>query len=163
MREWHSRSNCSGVTIRPVILPDDFNEFLRSLNDHDVKYMVVGGHAVSFHGYPRFTHDVDVVILPDEPNARALLAALSDFGFADVELGIGDFLKPTTVVLGRPPDQIDIMTFIKGVDVYEAWARRVPGVLDGVDVAFIAKQDLIANKRAVGRPEDLADIARLGE
>jgi hypothetical protein len=146
-----------------VILPDDFSEFLRSLNAHDVKYMVVGGHAVSFHGYPRFTHDVDVVILPDEQNARALLAALTDFGFAQVGLDVGDFLKPTTVVLGRAPDQIDIMTFIKGVDVHEAWERRVPGVLDDIEVAFIARQDLIANKRAVGRPEDLADIARLGE
>jgi hypothetical protein len=125
--------------------------------------MVVGGHAVSFHGYPRFTHDVDVVILPDERNARALLAALTDFGFAQVGLDVGDFLKPTTVVLGRAPDQIDITTDIKGVDVYEAWERRVPGVLDGIEVAFIARQDLIANKRAVGRPEDLADIARLGD
>lgn len=146
-----------------MTLPDDFSEFLRSLNAHDVKYLVVGGHAVSFHGYPRFTHDVDVVILPDEENARALLAALADFGFAEVGLDVRDFLKPTTVVLGRAPEQIDIMTFIKGVDVAEAWQRRVAGVLDGIEVAFIARQDLIANKRAVGRPEDLADIARLGE
>jgi len=146
-----------------VILPDDFSEFLRSLNAHDVKYLVVGGHAVSFHGYPRFTHDVDVVVLPDAANVRALLAALADFGFAEVGLDVSDFLKPTTVVLGRAPDQIDIMTFIKGVDVNEAWQRRIPGVLDGTDVAFISRQDLITNKRAVGRPEDLADIARLGD
>ncbi len=146
-----------------MILPDDFSEFLRSLNAHDVKYLVVGGHAVSFHGYPRFTHDVDVVVLPDAANVRALLAALADFGFAEVGLDVSDFLKPTTVVLGRAPDQIDIMTFIKGVDVNEAWQRRIPGVLDGTDVAFISRQDLITNKRAVGRPEDLADIARLGD
>ncbi len=128
-----------------------------------MKYLVVGGHAVSFHGYPRFTHDVDVVVLPDAANVRALLAALADFGFAEVGLDVSDFLKPTTVVLGRAPDQIDIMTFIKGVDVNEAWQRRIPGVLDGTDVAFISRQDLITNKRAVGRPEDLADIARLGD
>ena len=146
-----------------MILPDDFSEFLRSLNAHDVKYLVVGGHAVSFHGYPRFPHDVDVVVLPDAANVRALLAALADFGFAEVGLDVSDFLKPTTVVLGRAPDQIDIMTFIKGVDVNEAWQRRIPGVLDGTDVAFISRQDLITNKRAVGRPEDLADIARLGD
>jgi hypothetical protein len=160
---WHSRWTCSGATISRVTLPDDFKEFLLCLNARDVRYLVVGGHAVSFHGYPRFTHDVDVVVLPTEPNAKALVDALGDFGFTNVEIRPTDFLKDTTVVLGRSPDQIDIMTFIKGVNLTEAWHRRVPGVIDGVDVAFIAKQDLIANKLAVGRPEDLADIARLND
>lgn len=144
-----------------MTLPDDFREFLLCLNARDVRFLVVGGHAVSFHGYPRFTHDVDVVVLPDEPNANALLVALSDFGFKEVALQASDFLEATTVVLGRAPDQIDIMTFIKGVDLPGAWERREPGVLDGVDVSFISKQDLIANKLAVARPEDLADVARL--
>jgi hypothetical protein len=129
----------------------------------EVRFLIVGGHAVSFHGYPRFTHDVDVVVLPEQGNARALLAALEDFGFGSVELQASDFLKPTTVVLGRPPEQIDIMTFIKGVDLGDAWERREVGTLDGIEVAFISRQDLIANKRAVGRPEDLADIARLSD
>ncbi len=142
-------------------LADDFSEFLRCLIARNVRFLVVGGHAVSFHGYPRFTHDVDVVILPEQDNAEAVLAALSDFGFGSVELRASDFLKPTTVVLGRPPAQIDIMTFIKGVDLGDAWARREVGELDGIEVAFISRQDLIANKRAVGRPEDLADIARI--
>jgi hypothetical protein len=133
------------------------------LNAHEVRYLVVGGHAVSFHGYPRFTHDVDVVVLPDVQNARALISALADFGLAEVALEPSDFVKPTTVVLGRAPDQIDIMTFITGVDVQQAWERRVAGLLDGVDVAFVAKEDLIANKRAVARPEDLADVARLAD
>lgn len=146
-----------------MTLPDDFKEFLQCLNARDVRYLVVDGHAVSFHGYPRFTHDVDVVVLPDEQNARALLSALADFGFGDVRLEPSDFTKPTTVVLGRAPDQIDIMTFLKGVDLGAAWARRLAGVIDGVDVPFVSKADLIANKRAVGRPEDLADIARLGD
>lgn len=146
-----------------MTLPDDFREFLLCLNAHEVRYLVVGGHAVSFHGYPRFTHDVDVVVLPAEPNACALISALGAFGFANVTLEPSDFLKDTTVVLGRPPDQIDIMTFIKGVDLQQAWGRRVPGLIDGVEVAFIAKEDLITNKLAVGRPEDLADVARLRE
>ena len=155
--------NCSGATISRVTLPDDFREFLLCLNAHEVRYLVVGGHAVSFHGYPRFTHDVDVVTLPTEHNAKALVAALADFGFADIPLEPADFLKDTTVVLGRSPDQIDIMTFIKGVDLQQAWNRRAPGLIDGVEVAFIGKEDLIANKLEVGRPEDLADVARLGE
>ena len=144
-------------------LTDDFSEFLRCLIAREVRFLIVGGHAVSFHGYPRFTHDVDVVVLPEQGNAEALLAALADFGFGSVELQVSDFLKPTTIVLGRPPEQIDIMTFIKGVDLGEAWERREVGTLDGVEVAFISREDLIANKRAVGRPEDLADIARLSE
>ncbi len=144
-------------------LTDDFSEFLRCLTARKVRFLIVGGHAVSFHGYPRFTHDVDVVVVPEPGNAEALLAALADFGFGSVSLQVSDFLKPTTVVLGRPPAQIDIMTFIKGVDLDDAWARREVGALDGVEVAFISREDLIANKRAVGRPEDLADIARLAD
>lgn len=146
-----------------MTLADDFREFLLCLTAREVRFLVVGGHAVSFHGYPRFTHDVDVVVIPDQDNVDALLSALSDFGFGTVALQTADFLKPTTVVLGRPPAQIDIMTFIKGVDLADAWRRRESGVLDGVEVAFVSRQDLIANKRAVGRPEDLADIARLSD
>ena len=146
-----------------MTLPDDFSEFLRCLSARDVRFLIVGGHAVSFHGYPRFTHDVDVVVIPERTNVEALLAALSDFGFGAVALQVADFLKPTTVVLGRPPAQVDIMTFIKGVDLGEAWARREVGELDGIEVAFISRQDLITNKRAVGRPEDLADISRISD
>ena len=142
-------------------LPDDFREFLRCLNARKVQYLVVGGHAVSFHGYPRFTHDVDIVVIPELENARALLGALEDFGFGSISLCADDFTKPVTVALGRAPYQIDIMTCIKGVEIREAWERRVEGVLDGVAVSLISKPDLLANKRAVGRPEDLADIARL--
>jgi hypothetical protein len=161
MNASRSRSSCSGAIISAVTLSDDFKEFLQCLNAREVRYLVVGGHAVSFHGYPRFTHDVDVVVLPDAPNARALMAALADFGFTGVGLQAGDFLEDITVVLGRPPDQIDIMTFLRGVDLMRAWERREAGHLDGVSVWFIGKLDLVANKRAVGRPEDLADIARL--
>jgi len=131
------------------------------LNAAEVRYLVVGGHAVSFHGYPRFTRDVDVVVLPDKDNAQRFIVALRDFGFGSLELTAEDFTRPVTVALGRAPEQIDIMTFIKGCDVTAAWTNRVLGKLDGVTVHFISKNDLLANKRAVGRPEDLADIARL--
>ena len=143
------------------MLPDDFREFLQCLNARDVQYLIVGGHAVSFHGYPRFTHDIDVVVIPELENARALLGALQDFGFGSISLSAEDFTRPVTVALGRAPHQIDIMTYIKGVEIGEAWQRRAQGLLDGVVVSLISKLDLIANKRAVGRPEDLADIARL--
>src|SRR5690606_37386275 len=133
----------------------DFREFLRSLLDHEVVFMVVGGHAVSHHGYPRFTHDVDVVVEPTLSNGERLIHALEAFGFGGVDLTASDFARDTTVVLGRAPYEIDIMTFLKGVELHEAWARRSYGSLDGILVPFIGKADLVANKRAVGRPEDL--------
>jgi len=147
--------------MRPVDLPDDFREFLQCLNAAEVQYLVVGGHAVSFHGYPRFTRDVDVVVVPDRDNAERFIVALQQFGFGSLELTAEDFTRPVTVALGRAPEQIDIMTFIKGCDVARAWDNRVMGQLDTVTVHFISKADLLVNKRAVGRPEDLADIARL--
>lgn len=144
-----------------VTLLDDFREFLRCLNAHSVRYLVVGGHAVSFHGYPRFTLDIDVVVVPELANAEALVRALGDFGFGELGLCVEDFTRPVTVALGRAPYQVDIMTYFKGVDIDSAWERRVGGILDGVDVFFASKADLVANKRAVGRPEDLADVKRL--
>jgi len=144
-----------------MTLPDDFREFLRLLVEHEVEFMVIGGHAVSHHGYPRFTHDVDVVVEPSRENAERLIAALDDFGFGALDLTAAEFTRDTTVVLGRAPHEIDIMTFVKGVELKSAWDRRSYGSLDGVSVPFIGKDDLIANKRAVGRPEDLADVARL--
>jgi predicted nucleotidyltransferase len=144
-----------------MTLPDDFREFLRCLNVRNVEYLILGGHAVSFHGYPRFTHDVDVFIRPELANAERLLAALVDFGFGAIQMSAREFTEPVTVALGRAPYQIDLMTYIKGVDLEDAWAERVAGELDGVPVSFISKRDLIANKLAVGRPEDHADVARL--
>ncbi len=144
-----------------MTLPDDFREFLRCLNAHSVRYLVTGGHAVSFHGYPRFTSDIDVVIVSDPENARAILDALEAFGFGGLGLKEEDFLRQVTVVLGRAPHEIDVMTYLKGVDLGAAWAQRVSGVLDGVDVFFVSKEHLVANKKAVGRPEDMADVERL--
>lgn len=144
-----------------MILPDDFRDFLRSLNDRNVEYLVLGGHAVSFHGYPRFTHDIDLFVRPRLDNAQRLLGALQDFGFGAIELKAEDFTVPVTVVLGRAPYEIDLMTYVKGVELEQAWAERVAGTIDTVPVSFISKAHLIQNKEAVGRPEDLADVARL--
>jgi hypothetical protein len=144
-----------------MILPDDFRDFLLCLNARRVEYLVLGGHAVSFHGYPRFTHDVDVFVWPALDNAERLLGALQDFGFGAVEVTAKDFTVPVTVVLGRAPYEIDVMTYIKGVVLEEAWRDRVAGVLDTVPVHFLSKAHLIQNKLAVGRPEDHADVARL--
>lgn len=124
---------------------------------------MVGGHGVRLHGNPRFTADIDVVVVPPLENANAVIAALEDFGFGALEISAEELTRPITVALGRAPHQIDVMTFIKGVDIDEAWRDRVEGILDGVEVYFVSKPHLLANKRAVGRPEDLADVARLGD
>ncbi len=144
-----------------MILPDDFREFLQCLNARSVEYLVLGGHAVSFHGYPRFTHDVDLFVRPELANAERLLGALQDFGFGSVDLKAEDFTVAVTVVLGRAPYEIDLMTYVKGVDLEQVWADRVEGILDGVPTSFISKEHLIQNKLAVGRAEDQADVARL--
>ena len=106
-------------------------------------------------------HDVDLFIRPELANAERLLDALRDFGFGAIQMTKEEFTVPVTVALGRAPDQIDLMTYIKGVDLERAWANKVDGLLDGVNVHFISKEHLIANKLAVGRPEDHADVARL--
>ena len=144
-----------------MILPDDFRDFLRLLNAHKVEFLVVGGHAVSFHGYPRFTHDIDIFVRPALENGQRLLEALQEFGFGTLALTAADFAVSVTIVLGRAPEEIDLMTYVKGVDLDQVWANRVEGEIDTVPVHFISKEDLIQNKVAVGRPEDLADIARL--
>ena len=144
-----------------MILPDDFRDFLRLLNAHSVDFLVLGGHAVSFHGYPRFTHDIDLFVRPALDNATRLINTLREFGFGALGVTAADFTVPVTVVLGRAPEEIDPMTYVKGVPLDEVWAERVEGVVDTVPVFFISRSHLILNKEAVGRPEDLADVARL--
>jgi hypothetical protein len=144
-----------------MILPDDFREFLQLLNARSVEFLVLGGHAVSFHGYPRFTHDIVLFIRPTLENGGRLVEALHDFGFGSLALTAEDFTVPVTVVLGRAPEEIDLMTYVKGVDLDDVWAERVPGIIDTVPLFFIAKSHLIRNKEAVGRPEDRADVSRL--
>lgn len=141
--------------------PQRLPRLLRLLNDRRVEFLVLGGHAVSFHGYPRFTHDIDLFIRPARENALRLLEALSDFGFGTLALTADDFVVPVTVVLGRAPEEIDLMTYVLGVPLEDVWADKVAGEVDSVPVFFISKAHLIRNKEAVGRPEDRADVACL--
>jgi hypothetical protein len=132
------------------------------LNSHEVEYVVVGGHAVAFHGYPRLTVDLDFFVRPDADNARRLMAALQDFGFGGTGLDLAAFTSKDKIVqLGRPPNRIDLLTGISGVSFEEAWAGRVAGDLDGVPVPFLGRDALLANKRASARPKDLVDAAEI--
>jgi hypothetical protein len=123
---------------------------------------VVGGHAVAFHGHPRFTGDIDFWVRPETGNAARLIEVLRAFGFEQLGLVPSDFVEPGRIVqLGQPPNRIDLLTSISGVDFESAWRSRNDGVLDGLPVPFLGWESLIANKLASARPGDLADVAQL--
>ena len=143
---------------------EDFRDFLALLNAHEVKFMIVGGYALAFHGAPRFIGEIDVFVKPDHDNAKRIIKALADFGFSSLDLTIDDFLDQNKVVqLGVPPVRIDIITSISGVTWEEADASKELGPFGDVSVFFIGKKQFITNKRASGRKKDLADIEALGE
>lgn len=145
-------------------LDENFSEFIGLLHSRKVDFLIVGGHAVAFHGYPRLTGDIDFWIRPTADNAARLLRALDDFGFGSLDLTTDDFTEPGRVVqLGVPPTRIDLMTSISGVSFDEAWAGRVTGDLAGLRVHFLGKDALLRNKRASGRAKDLADLDELGD
>ena len=142
----------------------DFRELLALFNAHHVEYLIVGGYALAFHGAPRFTGDLDLFVNPDTANAQSILAALKAFGFASVGLTLNDFERPDQVVqLGVPPVRIDLITSITGVSWDEAWADRIAGRYGDIPVHYIGRDQFIANKRATGRTQDVADLEMLGE
>ncbi len=139
-------------------LDKNLREFIALLNSHGVEYLVVGGHAVAFHGHPRFTGDIDFFVALSPATAGKLIAVLDAFGFGGIGLSKEDFLAPNSVVqLGFPPNRIDLVTGIEAVSFQEAWDQRIAGELDGLPVHFIGKDLLVRNKRAAGRTKDLAD------
>lgn len=143
-------------------LQKDLREFIELLSSHTVEFIVVGGHAVAFHGHPRFTGDIDFFVRPSRDNAERIIRVLVTFGFGDLALSADDFTKPRSVVqLGRPPNRIDLLSSISGVDFQEAWDNRVQGELDGLPVSFLGFETLVKNKRASGRDKDLGDVKKL--
>ncbi len=146
----------------PRSLTKDFKEFLQCLNARGVEFMVIGGHAVAFHGYPRATADLDVWIAVSAANAAVLTEALRDFGFHTPELGPELFLHEGRIIrMGVAPNRIEIQTGIDGVQFSDCYPRRVTALLDGVPVSFISLDDLKANKAASARNKDLADLDNL--
>lgn len=140
----------------------NFKELLELFNAHKVEYVVVGGYALAFHGAPRFTGDIDILVRPDDNNAKRIIAALADFGFASLGLCEADFTKLNNVIqLGVPPVRVDIMTSLTAVTWDKARTGRVTGNYDRTTVYFIGRDDLIANKKALGRKKDIADLEAL--
>jgi glycine/D-amino acid oxidase-like deaminating enzyme len=147
-----------------MALPKDSKEFIGLLISHGVDFVVAGAFAVGFWGRPRFTGDLDILIRAEPANAARLLAALETFGFGNLGLSSADFCSPGRVVqLGVQPNRIDILTSLTGVDFEEVWSGRRTGSLDGLPVCFLGRAELVKNKRATGRPQDLADLEALGE
>jgi hypothetical protein len=143
-------------------LQTDLNEFVGLLNSHKVEYLVVGGHAVAFHGHPRFTGDIDFFINATAENARRILDVLSSFGFGNLGISAEDLTSPDKVVqLGRPPNRIDLLTTISGVTFSDAWGTRAAGDLGGHAVNFLGWDALIRNKTASGRDKDQVDVKTL--
>ena len=140
----------------------DFKEFIQSLNDNQVRYLIVGGYAVALHGYPRYTKDLDIWIELNPDNAAKLIKALDQFGFSSLGLRVEDFLEADQIVqLGYPPNRIDLITSMPGVDFEGCFTSRVKVMIDDVLINFIDLENLKKNKRAVGRLQDLADLENL--
>lgn len=143
-------------------LDKDFNEFVELFLEHNVRFLIVGGYALAAHGLPRATGDLDAWVWVNPENAQNIMRALNAFGFQNLSLTESDFSKEDSIIqLGYPPFRIDILTSIDGVAFDPAWEKKVVVELNGMKVPFIGREDLIANKKAAGRPQDLADVSRL--
>ncbi|GMV93947.1 MAG: hypothetical protein AMXMBFR82_37250 [Candidatus Hydrogenedentota bacterium] len=143
-------------------VPPDFKEFLKLLNAHGVEYLLVGGYAVAFHGYPRATADLDVWIARHPANAQRPVDALVEFGFSLPDLTPSLFMQEGRIVrMGNPPVRIEIATGISGVTFESCYGSRIVDTLDGVEVGVISIDDLKTNKRAAGRFRDLDDLENL--
>jgi hypothetical protein len=145
-----------------MALSKDWREFLELLNSRAVDYVIVGAQSLAFHGRPRYTGDLDILVRPSRNNAQQLLEVLNQFGFAQAGFKQTDFMEPEQMIqLGRVPSRIDLLTSISGVRTEEAFATKVSATIDGIPVFILGKDALIRNKRAVGRPQDLADLESL--
>jgi len=145
-----------------IRLSPDFKEFLQLLNAHEVQYLIIGGYAVGYHGYPRATGDLDIWVAIERQNAMKLVAVLQEFGFDLPDISPQLFLEENKVVrMGLPPVRIELVTTISGVSFEECYADRIQDIVDDTAVNLISLQKLKDNKRASGRYKDLDDLENL--
>lgn len=146
------------------MLNKDFREFIELLNSNKVKYLVIGGYAIAFHGHPRYTKDLDIWLESSDENASNVLKALEDFGFGDLDISKEDFLQKGMVVqLGYPPNRIDLINSPDGVDFGECYDAKIEIEIGEVKIPVIDLENLKKNKKASGRLQDLADLEKLSE
>jgi Nucleotidyl transferase of unknown function (DUF2204) len=147
---------------KQINLESDFLDFIKLCNHFEVKYLVIGGYAVSIHGYPRSTKDLDICIQLSGDNADKMIQVINEFGFASLELSKDDFIKPDFITqLGYEPLRIDIINDLDGVPFDEAWINKKVVVMLDEPVNFIGYNELLKVKAKAGRPQDLADIDKL--
>ena len=141
----------------------DFREFLQLLNEESIEYLVGGGYAVTFHGYPRYTGDIDIWINPTEENASRMMVVLERFGAGSVGIEKEDFLDSKFGVLkmGNEPIRIDMMMEMKGLEFEDAYTQRVVENIDGLEINFLSLGDLIRAKKASNRAKDQNDLEHL--
>ena len=145
-----------------MLTSPDFKELLNLFKKHNVKYLVVGGYAVMLYTEPRFTKDLDLLISIEIKNATAVYNALKEFGAPLADLTVKDFSQEGYFYqIGRPPMRVAILMSIPGVKFSSAWSRRKRLIIDGIEMNFISKEDLIASKKASGRSQDLIDVKNL--
>lgn len=145
-----------------IHLPPDFREFFQLLNSHKVKYLVIGGFAVSYHGYPRATGDIDVWIAIHPTNAKKIVNSLKEFGFIDPTINSELFLTDNKIIrMGVPPLRIEILTTISGVQFEDCYKKRIKANVEGIQINFISLEDLKRNKKESGRHKDLNDLENL--
>jgi len=144
------------------MMGEDLKDLLRAFNAHAVKYLVVGGYAFGVHAEPRATKDLDLFIQPSQENSEAVFRALAQFGAPLEGMSPADFTDGTIFQIGKPPARVDILQQIDGISFDEAWVNRIEGLVDGeVPAVVISKEDLIRNKLASGREQDLLDVKKL--
>jgi predicted nucleotidyltransferase len=145
-----------------IQLPPDFKDFLKLLNEEQVEYLLVGGYAVGFHGYPRATKDMDIWVAISPENAERLVRVFCRFGFSPKTVSPTPFLNESKVIeIGIEPFRIDVIMSISGVQFAECYAKKIDFLYEGIKIKLISLEDLKTNKRATGRSRDLADVEDL--
>lgn len=140
----------------------DFKDLLRTLNEQNVEYLIVGGYAVIFHSEPRFTKDLDLWVKPDSENARRLMAAFRQFGMPLIDIDEADFANPgTQYMMGIPPVALDFLTSIGSLSFGDCWNRRVVDDIDKIPVNYVGREDLIESKKIADRDQDRIDVRKL--
>jgi predicted nucleotidyltransferase len=145
-----------------MTLDPDFEDFIKLLNQYEVEYMIIGGYAMAFHGRPRYTGDLDIWINISESNAMKMLKVLEEFGFSSLNFKKEDFLKENLInQIGYPPLRIDILTSIDGINFQDAYPQKQVIIIEGFTANYIGLNELIQNKNASGRQQDLVDVKTL--